>query len=74
MSDISDKVLTLSKPYLGPAAESFLERQCKEHLKVAFSALTHDNLLALAECVESFGPLVMPAAKAAELAKQISMM
>ena len=71
MSALSDKILEASKPYLGPAAESFLARQCKGHLNVEFGAITKDSLKGLAEWVERSGALIMDAAKAAELAKKI---
>lgn len=71
MSALSEKVLTLSKPYLGPAAESFLARQCKGHLNCELENLTMGNLKDLASWVERSGALIMEPAKAAELAKKI---
>ena len=73
MSDLSEKVLALSKPYLGPAAESFLSRQCRGHLNIEMTALAPANLKDLATWVERSGTLIMDAAKAAELAKKITM-
>ncbi|HEX3375323.1 MAG TPA: hypothetical protein VHS29_00580 [Candidatus Acidoferrales bacterium] len=71
MSAISDKVIAISRPYFGPATESFLDRQCKGHLNIDVSALTAAHLKDLAKWVESSGALVMDAAKAAEVAGKI---
>jgi hypothetical protein len=72
MSAVSDKVLALSKPYLGPATESFLSRQCKGHLNMEMDAITAAQLKELAVWVERSGALIMEPAKAAELAKKIA--
>jgi hypothetical protein len=74
MSALSDKVIAASKPYLGPATESFIARQCQSHLKVDPATLTVINLKALSEWVERSGALVMDPAKATELAKKIALM
>jgi len=71
MSAISDKVLTISKPYLGPAAESFLSRQCKAHLKTDIAMLDASHLRELAKWVEVGAGLIMDKAKASELSKKI---
>jgi hypothetical protein len=73
MSQLSDKVLEVSKPYLGPAAESFLARQCK-HLNIEMSALGPANVKDLAKWVEQSAALIMDAPKAAELANKIAAM
>ncbi|GAC1636127.1 MAG: hypothetical protein NVS9B14_14360 [Candidatus Acidiferrum sp.] len=72
MSDVSDTVINVSKVYLGPAAESFLSRQCTAHLKVEFAALNGGQLKMLAERVEKSAAPIMDPAKAAELAKKIA--
>lgn len=74
MSELSEKVLAVSKLYLGPAAESFLSRQCSGHLNIQIGALAKANLKDLAVWVERSGGLIMDAPKAAELAKKIAMM
>ncbi len=43
MSATSDKVIGLSKPYFGPATESFLARQCKSHLKIELQDFLADT-------------------------------
>ena len=72
MSALSDKLRNLSKPYLGPAAESFLSRQCKGHLNIDMAAITSAHLKDLAAWVERSGALIMDPAKAAELAGKIA--
>lgn len=72
MSGISDKVIAISKTYLGPATESFLTRQCKGHLKIDLENLTPSNLKDLAKWVEVGAALIMDADKAAQLATKIS--
>ena len=72
MNPLATKVLTLSKPYFGPAAEQFLGRQCKTHLKVEFATLSQANLKDLAKWVELSGGLIMDQPKAAEIAKKIA--
>jgi hypothetical protein len=72
MSAVSDKVVATSKPYLGPAAESFISRQCKAHLKVELANLSSAHLKDLAKWVELGAGLIMDPAKAVELAKKIS--
>jgi hypothetical protein len=72
MSEVTNKVLTVSKPYLGPAAEAFLGRQCKLFLKIDMVALTPAHLKELAGCFEVGGRAIMEPAKATELAKKIA--
>ena len=72
MSDISNKVIAVSKPYLGPATEAFLGRHCKLFLKIDIAALTSANLKDLAGCCEVGGRAIMEPAKATELAKKIA--
>jgi hypothetical protein len=33
MSELSEKVLTVTKRFLGPASQTFLERQTKSHMQ-----------------------------------------
>jgi hypothetical protein len=72
MSEVTNKVLAVSKPYIGPATEAFLARQCKLFLKIDMSALTSANLKELAGCFEVGGRAIMEPAKATELAKKIA--
>ncbi len=70
MSTLADKVIALTKPYLGPATDAFLTRQCG-HLKIELSQLTQAHLKDLAPWIQRSGALVMDAGKAAELAKKL---
>jgi hypothetical protein len=72
MSEISDKVIAISKPYFGPATESFLARQCKGHLNIEVGALAQSHLKDLANWVEKSGALIMDATKAAEVGRKIA--
>jgi hypothetical protein len=65
-----EQVVGISKPYLGPAAEQFVARQCKL-LRIEAPALANDNLLALAKWMEVGAKLVMDEAKAKELASKV---
>ncbi len=67
-----DKVIELARPYLGPATEAFIARQCKAHLKTDPALLAHAQLQQLATWVEISGALVMPPAKAKELASRVA--
>lgn len=72
MSDITNKVLAVSKPYMGPAAEAFLARQCKLFLKIDMGALASSHLKDLANCFETGARAIMDPAKSTELAKKIA--
>ena len=72
MSVITNKVIAVSKPYLGPATEAFLGRQCKLFLKIEMDALSSTHLKELADCFEVGGRAIMEPAKATELAKKIA--
>jgi hypothetical protein len=69
---VLDKVIEVSKPYLGPAAIQFIERQCKSHLKTEPSLLAATQLQDLSKRVEISAGLIMDAGKAAELARKIA--
>jgi hypothetical protein len=72
MSEILDKVIAVSKPYFGPATQSFLSRQCKKHLNIELNSLTESHLEELAIWVKTSGALIMDAAKAADVARKIA--
>jgi len=72
MSEILAKVIAVSKPYFGPATESFLNRQCKKHLNIELNSLTEAHLEELAIWVKTSGALIMDAAKAADVARKIA--
>lgn len=72
MSAISDQVLAIARPYLGPAAESFLSRQCKSHLKINFPEITRAQAKDLSKWVEIGAGLIMDGNKATELARKVA--
>jgi hypothetical protein len=73
MSALSDKVVTLSITYLGPAAKVFLERQTKAHMNgLAFDALDRQHLPELSKWIFISGKLIIDPAKAKELADKIA--
>jgi hypothetical protein len=65
-----DRVVQTGKPYLGPATEQFIARQCKL-LRVDAPALANENLVALAKWVEVGAKMVMEEGKAKELASKV---
>jgi hypothetical protein len=72
MSALSEKVVTLSTQYLGPAAKVFLERQTKAHMGgLAFDTLDRQHLPDLAKWVYTSGKLIIDPTKAKELSDKI---
>jgi len=67
-----DKAVAVSKPYLGPATESFLDRQCKTRLKIEPAVLMTAQLAELSKWVGIGAGLIMDQAKANELSKKIA--
>ena len=67
-----DSVLTIAKTYLGPAAESFLARQCQGSVQVEATKLTTAHLKNLAAAVEVAACRFIDRAKAEDMAKRIS--
>jgi hypothetical protein len=65
-----DQVVSVSKPYLGPATEQFIARQCKL-LKINAPALVNSDLAALAKWMEVGAGLLMDGTKAKELASKV---
>jgi hypothetical protein len=72
VNPLSAKVILIGKNYFGPAAESFLARQCKAHLKTELENITSGQLKDLAKWVEVGAALLMDQAKASELAHRIA--
>lgn len=70
-SGLKDKLLSVCKPYLGPATDMFISRQCSHHLKVTLDTIGPAQLPDLAKWVEISAGLIMEAPKAAELAAKI---
>ena len=73
MSALSEKALTISVEYLGPAAKVFLERQTKWHMDgLGFDDLEPKHVAEFAKWVGISGALVIEPAKAKELADKIA--
>jgi hypothetical protein len=72
MSDISEKVLTITIQVLGPASRRFLERQTKFHLDgLEFDDLKKEHIPELAKWVGISAQLVVDEKKASQLAEKI---
>jgi hypothetical protein len=70
--NLYDQVLKVATAYLGPAAEKFLQRQIKSHLKLSTpQALSPQTLPELARWCEISGALIMDKAKAEEFSKKV---
>jgi hypothetical protein len=67
-----DRLLNIAKLYLGPAAESFLERQAKVGLRMEISAITAANFKEFAAWVEVAAIRFIEPAKAKAMAQQIA--
>jgi hypothetical protein len=65
-------VIALSTPYLGPAAEQFINRECALYLEIKPEALAKQHLADLAKWVEISCVRFMDEAKAKELAGKIA--
>jgi hypothetical protein len=73
MSDLSEKVLGLSVPYLGPAAKVFMERQTNAHMAgLAFDALESKHLAELSKWIDVSAGLIIEETKAKELSLKIA--
>jgi hypothetical protein len=68
---VYEKVVSVSKTYLGPATEAFISRQCKSHLKKEPADLGTADLVALANWLEVGAGLLMDQRKATELATKV---
>ena len=67
-----DRVLAIARHYLGPAAESFLARQCQLVLKVDAVAMTPGHFKDLAHHVEVAACRFIEGSKAKEMATRIA--
>jgi hypothetical protein len=65
-------VVNLAKPYLGPASEQFVARQCVTHLKIKPDDLAKAHLAELAKWIQVGSGLIMGEAKGAELARKVA--
>ncbi len=67
-----EKAIALSKPYLGPATESFINRQCQARLKIEPPLLMATQLSELSKWVGIGAGLIMEQNKADELASKLA--
>jgi hypothetical protein len=67
-----DALLALTKIYLGPAAESFLGRQCQLALKIEAPKITKAQFKDLAYVVEVAACRFLDRGKAEEMSKRIA--
>jgi len=68
---VYERVVSVSKTYLGPATEAFIARQCKSHLKKEAPDLAAADLANLAKWLEIGAGLLMDQGKASELATKV---
>jgi|WetSurSiteA1Bulk_404760.scaffolds.fasta_scaffold56437_2 hypothetical protein len=60
MSELSEKVLLFTKRYLGPASQTFLERQAKNHMKgLAFNDIKEEHLPELFKWIHTSARLII---------------
>jgi hypothetical protein len=67
-----DSVLAVTKTYLGPAAESFLMRQCQVGIGTEATKITPAQFKALAAWVEVAACRFIERPKAEEMSKRIA--
>jgi Uri superfamily endonuclease len=67
-----DKILNITKYYLGPAAEPFLHRQITRHLKMDSSKIEPQHIGELARWCGISGALIMDKDKAKEFSQKIA--
>jgi hypothetical protein len=67
-----DRVLAIAKLYLGPAAESFLARQCQLALKIEAINITSAHFKDLASLIEVSACRFIERAKAEEMSRRIT--
>jgi hypothetical protein len=60
MSELSEKVLNSTKRYLGPASQTFLERQAKNHMRgLVFNDIKEEHLPELFKWVHTSARLII---------------
>lgn len=73
MTDLAQKVLSVSTAYLGPAAKMFLARQTKYHLHgLDYEQLRKEHLSELSRWIFISGSLVIEKDKARELSQLVA--
>ena len=60
MNELSEKVLNSTKRYLGPASQTFLERQTRTHMKgLDFNEIKEEHLPELLKWVHTSARLII---------------
>ncbi len=73
VTELAQKVLTITTPYLGPASKIFLDRQTKRHMNgVVFDYIESDHLPDLSRWVLISAGLLIDKDKAKELSQKIA--
>jgi hypothetical protein len=67
-----EKLVAVSRPYLGPATEQFLKRQCLVYLGTDADRLLPTQLAELSKGIQIAAIRVMDEAKAEELANKVA--
>lgn len=68
---VHERILTVTKAYLGPAADAFLTKQCQTHIKVSSAQLTEGHIKDLATVMEIAAYRFITPDRAAELKKKV---
>jgi hypothetical protein len=66
-----EKTVELSKKYLGPAGQQFLDRQIKSHLSMEPQQIAAGNLAELSKWCFISGKLIIDEKQAAEFSEKI---
>jgi len=71
VNQLYQQVINLSKDYLGPAAQRFIDRQVTQHLKKELGSLTPSDLGDLAKWINVSAGLLIDKSKAQELSDKV---
>ncbi len=66
-----DNIINIARPYMGPAAEAFVKRQIKSHLKIEPEMLNDQHIDELARWCQISARLIMDKEKAQEFGNRI---
>lgn len=66
-----DNIINIAKLYMGPAAEPFVKRQIKSHLKIELEVLNNQHIEELAKWCQISARLIMDKEKAQEFGNRI---
>jgi hypothetical protein len=73
MSALSDKILSITIEYIGPASERFLERQSVNHLNIkSFSEIERKHIQELMKWTKISAGLLIGEVKAQELCNRLN--